>query len=116
MTSTINSLYDVLGWVAFLTITGNIIFSDVCNKKLTWDEPVPPDVEKRWKDWPYILEQSKSIALSRSVQTYARSYFNLHGFSENVTFFTKPSSYFWQGKILLEKIKSLRSSKIPVTI
>ena len=47
---TINSLYDVLGWVAPITITGKLIFSDVCNKKLTWDEPVPRDVEKKWKD------------------------------------------------------------------
>ena len=47
MISTINSLYDVLGLVAPITITGKLIFSDVCNKKLTWDEPVPPDVDKR---------------------------------------------------------------------
>ena len=45
--STINSLYDVLGWAAPITITGKLIFSDVCNKKLTWDEPVSCDVEKR---------------------------------------------------------------------
>ena len=30
--STINSLYYVLGWVATITITGKLIFSDVCNK------------------------------------------------------------------------------------
>lgn len=46
---TTNSLYDEFSWVAPITITGKLIFSDVCNKNLTWDEPVPPDVEKRWK-------------------------------------------------------------------
>ena len=50
MISTINSLYDVLGWVAPITITGKLISSGVCNKKLTWDEPVPCNVEKRWKN------------------------------------------------------------------
>ena len=69
MISTINSLYDVLGWVAPITITGKLIFSDVCNKKLTWDEPVPRDVEKRWKDWMYMLEQSKNTVVPRAVQT-----------------------------------------------
>ena len=44
--STINSLYDVVGWVEPITITGKLIFSDICNKKLTCDEPAPPDVEK----------------------------------------------------------------------
>ena len=72
----------MLGWVAPITITGKLIFSDVCNKKLTWDKPVPPDVEKRWKDWTYMLEQSKIIVVPRSVQTYAGSYFKSHRFSD----------------------------------
>ena len=65
----------MLVWVASITITGKLIFSDVCNKKLTWDEPVPQDVKKRWKDWTYMLEQSKNTAVLRSVQIYAGSYF-----------------------------------------
>ena len=38
MISTINSLYDVLGWVASIATTGKLIFSDVCNKKLNEHE------------------------------------------------------------------------------
>ena len=72
----------MLGWVVPITITGKLIFSDVCNKNLTWDEPVPPDVEKRWKVWMYMLEQSKNTEVPRSVQTHAGSYFKLHGFSD----------------------------------
>ena len=79
---TINSLYDVLGWVVPITITGKVIFSDVCKKKLTWDEPVPPVIEKRWKDWKYMLEKSKNTAVPRTVQIHAGSYFKLHGFSD----------------------------------
>ena len=56
MISSINSLYDVLGWVAVITITGKLIFSDLSSKKLTWDEPIPRDIEKRWTDWTYMLE------------------------------------------------------------
>ena len=47
MISTITSLYDVLSWVTPILMTGKLNFSDICNKKLSWDEPVPPDVEKR---------------------------------------------------------------------
>ena len=72
----------MLGWVVPITITGKLIFSDVCNKNLTWDEPVLPDVEKRWKVWMYMLEQSKNTEVPRSVQTHAGSYFKLHGFSD----------------------------------
>ena len=77
MISTINSMYDVLGLVAPITITGKLIFSDICNKKVTWDEPVLPDVEKRWKDWKYMLEQSKNTAVPRSLQTHAGGYFKI---------------------------------------
>ena len=55
-------------------ITGKLILSDVCNKKLTWDEPLPPDVEKRWKDWTYMLKQSKNTAVPRSVETHDGNY------------------------------------------
>ena len=72
--STINSLYDVLGSVAPITITGKLIFSNVFNKKLTWDKPVPPEVEKRWT---YMLEQRKNLwclGLSRQILQVTSNY------------------------------------------
>ena len=47
MTSTINTLYDRLGMVARITITGKLIFIGVCNKKFAWDEPVLPYLKKK---------------------------------------------------------------------
>lgn len=78
MISTINSLYDVLGCLASIIITGKLIFSDVCNIKLIWDEPVSRDVERRWKNWMYMLQQGKNSVVPRSVQTHARSHFKLY--------------------------------------
>ena len=65
-----HQITDVLRWVAPVTITGKLIFSDACNKKLTWDESIPPDVEKRWKDWTYIFEQSKTTAVLEVTSNY----------------------------------------------
>ena len=65
-----HQITDVLRWVAPATITGKLIFSDECNKKLTWDEPIPPDAEKRWKDWTYIFEQSKTTAVLEVTSNY----------------------------------------------
>ena len=73
---------DVLRWVAPITITRKLIFGGTCNKELTCDKPVPHDVEKRQKDWTYILEQSKKTAVPKTAQTHAGSYFKLHGFSD----------------------------------
>ena len=74
VTSTINSLYDVLGSVAPITITGKLIFSNVFNKKLTWDKPVPPEVGKRWT---YMLEQRTNLwclGLSRQIFQVTSNY------------------------------------------
>ena len=84
MISTINSLYDVLGCLASIIITGKLIFSEVCNIKLIWDEPVSRDVERKWKNWMYMLQQGKDTVVPRSVQTHARSHFKLYWFSDAI--------------------------------
>ena len=48
------------------------MFSDVYNKKLTWNEPVRL----------YMSEQSKNTVVPRTVRTHAGSYFKLHWYSD----------------------------------
>ena len=70
MIPTIKSLYDVPGWAALITVTRKLIFSHLYNKKLTWDEPVSLDTEKRWKDWIYMFRENKNTAVPRTVRSY----------------------------------------------
>ena len=46
MISLFNSVYDVLGWSAPVTIIARLIFSKVCLMKLHWDQEVPNDIQK----------------------------------------------------------------------
>ena len=45
----INGVFDVLGVASPVMVLSKIIFSDICQRKLGWDEQVPIDIERRWK-------------------------------------------------------------------
>lgn len=65
MISTINSIYDILGWSAPVTITAKLIFSEVCLLKIYWDEEVPSGIQKKCESWvkrpsPFHAASSRS--------------------------------------------------------
>ena len=63
MISVINSIYDVLGWSAPVTVTAKLIFSEVCLLKLHWDQEVPNDIRKKWEAWQSSLRKSPTISV-----------------------------------------------------
>ena len=44
--SAINSVFDPLGFVSPVMITGKILYSIACLKKLPWDDAVPEEIKK----------------------------------------------------------------------
>ena len=81
-TSAINSIYDVLGWSAPVTITAKIIFGEICLLKLHWDEEVPDEIAKKWKAWVKGLKSTPIVTVPRFVSTISHSHFELHGFAD----------------------------------
>ena len=63
MLAFINGIYDILGWVAPVTITAKILFSEVCLRKLTWDEAAPDDIQKGWNQWMKRLNECPSVSV-----------------------------------------------------
>lgn len=49
--SVTNSIYDPTGFLSPITIVGKIILQDVWQRKLTWQEELPPDLAKRFRHW-----------------------------------------------------------------
>ena len=82
MISTINSIYDVLGLSAPITITAKLIFSEVCLLKLHWDDEISNDVQRKWEAWINSLRRASSITIPRCVFTAHRTHFEIHGFSD----------------------------------
>ena len=80
--STINNVYNMLGWISTVTISAKIIFGEICLLKLRWDEEVPDEIAKKWKAWAKELKHTPAITVPRCVSTVSQSHFELHGFAD----------------------------------
>ena len=50
MLSAINGVYDFLRLAAPVTIPGKILYSEVCLRKLRWDQVVPDEIQRSWNN------------------------------------------------------------------
>ena len=82
MITVINSIYDVLGWSAPVTITAKLIFSEVCLLKLHWDQEVPNEIQKKWEAWQASLRKASSITVPRCFFKSQQTHFEIHGFAD----------------------------------
>ena len=80
MLSTINCIFDLLGIVSPFVIVGKILYSQVCLKKLRWDERVPEEIQRPWNKWLKAIEEKPSISVPRSVVDQGVTRLVLHGF------------------------------------
>ena len=63
------SIFDRLGIISPTTIIGKIIYRDVCNSRLSWDDELPDWIVRKWKKWetklPTKVKVPRSIRLSK---------------------------------------------------
>ena len=58
-------IYDPLGLVAPLTVKGKFIYRDVCNAKVAWDAPLPPQLASQWRRWK--MESPAEVMAARTL-------------------------------------------------
>lgn len=74
--STINSLYDPLGLVTPVALSGKLLLRELLllgklvktsnkTKPLGWDDPLPPLLHKKWSSWKRNLADLESLAIPR---------------------------------------------------
>ncbi|RXN14933.1 hypothetical protein ROHU_008863 [Labeo rohita] len=64
--STINSLYDPLGFVAPVTIQGKAILRELTSVNGDWDAPLPQEMEGAWTSWRVSLSELSSFSIPRA--------------------------------------------------
>ena len=67
MLSTNNSLFDPLGFIAPVTISGKILLRQVIPPGTDWDEPLSPDHEEKWNLWLASLKSLDSFKIPRMI-------------------------------------------------
>ncbi|XP_060571866.1 uncharacterized protein LOC132730037 [Ruditapes philippinarum] len=64
--STINSLFDPLGFLAPVVLEGRLILREIVSTKVEWDDPIPLDIAKKWESWRCRLADVASLDIRRS--------------------------------------------------
>ncbi|XP_023812156.1 uncharacterized protein LOC111947642 [Oryzias latipes] len=63
--STINSLYDPLGFVAPVTVQGKFILRKFTVNSGDWDAQLPPEMEESWSLWKDSLKELSNLTVPR---------------------------------------------------
>ena len=74
--------YDPLGLVSPMLLRVNILYRDICDQRLSWNQEIPESMHRRWLSWkrriPKKNEVQKSLpSLSLPIQTI-----QLHAFAD----------------------------------
>ena len=76
------SIYDPLGLVSPITLVGKIIYRLVCDRKQGWDQELPKDIYKVWKQW--LIHLPQKIEFPRSIPSFKEDIkeVTLHAFAD----------------------------------
>ncbi|KAG1655535.1 hypothetical protein GQR58_024454 [Nymphon striatum] len=74
MLSVVSSMFDPLGLVNPILISGKLLLQEATRRKLSWDEIVPRDIELSWKSWLDDVEEVKQLKIARCFKPISEAY------------------------------------------
>ena len=83
--STLNSVYDPLGFLAPIVLKGKQILQEMCRENADWDTPLPDHLKQRWQKWILDLRHLDCLKIPRCVkpsQFGQEEVVELHHFSD----------------------------------
>ena len=83
--STISSVYDPLGFLAPVTLTGRQILQSLCRDRSDWDDPVPASLHNKWERWRNSLQHLEKLKIQRCYKPHTfgeLTSVQLHHFSD----------------------------------
>lgn len=81
--SKIAQVFDPLGLIAPLLISGKIIMQRLWLYDLDWDQALPVELESAWKDYSWSLEKTKELQIPRNVTSgNSTKKFSIFGFGD----------------------------------
>ena len=86
--ATVASVYDPLGFLAPLVLRAKKILQEICNRGVSWDEPLPDEVRPRWEHWKYDLLRLNELQIPRCFEPKTlngKKTYELHSFADAST-------------------------------
>ena len=79
-------MYDPIGLVSPACLLGKLLYREICDLKLPWDETVPLLVKQKWERWNLDVSNNR-VKIPRSIPTTAAAYL----FTATLAAFHQPS-------------------------
>ena len=71
--SMVNSIFDPLGFIAPITISGKILLREATPPGVDWDDPLSADHQKKWSEWKESLQNLQDVTTPRMFTTMSVS-------------------------------------------
>lgn len=71
--STVNSLFDPLGFAAPVSIQGRSLLRELTSETCDWDDPLPEEKQKEWKMWKDSLKELEQVRIPRQYTSVSLS-------------------------------------------
>lgn len=95
--STVSSIFDPLGFIAPVVLTGKLILQEMCANGTRWDDPLPEELQPRWEAWKEDCANLERIRVPRCVQQVDdNTTTELHHFSDASSYGYGQCSYIRQ--------------------
>ena len=94
--ATVASVYDPLGFLAPLVLRAKKILQEICNRGVSWDEPLPEELRPRWERWKCDLLRLNELQISRCFEPKTlngKKTYELHSFADASTSGYRQCSY-----------------------
>ena len=75
-------VYDPLGLVSPLTLTGKTLYRDACDLRIAWDEPLPSLLQHKWLKYEQNLPENVTVPRSLAKAEEPIESIDLHGFGD----------------------------------
>ena len=76
------SIYDPLGLLSPILLSGKIIYRAVCDEKLSWDQPLSDTLRNMWKKYMGQLPEKVEVPRTLCLHRESIDYIDLHAFGD----------------------------------
>lgn len=83
--SLLAGLFDPLGIISPVIVCMKLLFQDLCNAKIDWDEELQDEAKRKWEGWVEELREAEAITIDRCLYvdpTENVHEYQIHGFGD----------------------------------